>query len=118
MTDTSYNTSVEVERDALASAYSTSGGTTGEQETDVSSGHSVCSREECGSSPPSGSLQAQSKPRTIREMEAALRTLGFSKREANTIATRGFKALAAPSDDLSELAALLRRTTEAIERNL
>lgn len=44
--------------------------------------------------------------------------LGFSKREANTIATRGFKALAAPSDDLSELAALLRRTTEAIERSL
>lgn len=51
---------------------------------------------------------AVSKPQTIREFEAAMRGLGFSRAEAAAIATRGFKtasdADAIESDLLAELA--------------
>lgn len=62
------------------------------------------------------------KPTTRAEFERALRTtLGFSKREAKAIAARGFsmgKAEAEPMpDDLSELAALLKRNLDMYERN-
>lgn len=71
---------------------------------------------------PSADLQtpplAKSKPRTSREFEHALRELGFSKTEARTIASHGFKGLADadPAEDESDqLVSLLKRTLTAIE---
>lgn len=60
----------------------------------------------------------KSKPRTSREFEHALRELGFSKTEARTIASHGFKGLADtdPAEDESDqLVSLLKRTLTAIE---
>lgn len=42
------------------------------------------------------------KPTTIRAFESALRTLGFSSREAKAIANRGFKATQSDLHDLAE----------------
>lgn len=60
----------------------------------------------------------KSKPRTSREFEHALRELGFSKTEARTIASHGFKGLADadPAEDLSELTALIERNSKLFER--
>lgn len=50
---------------------------------------------------------AVSKPQTIREFEAAMRKLGFSRSEASAIASKGFKsAVTAESDDSEQLQAL------------
>lgn len=46
------------------------------------------------------------KPSTLREFEAALHAIGYSRREAQTIATKGFHAVEAESEELS--AALAR----------
>ena len=60
----------------------------------------------------------KSKPRTSREFEHALRELGFSKTEARTIASHGFKGLAEtdPAEDASELAALTERLKTFLDR--
>lgn len=54
----------------------------------------------------------QGKPSTIREFESSLRRLGFSAREAKTIAAKGFKPARA---DLNELAAQLTELAAAIK---
>ena len=41
------------------------------------------------------------KPQTIRELERALQTLGFSQRESRAVASGGFKAIH-PTEPLSE----------------
>lgn len=67
---------------------------------------------------PGTSQTTKSKPRTSREFERSLRELGFSQREAKTIASHGFKGLQVedPAEDVSELAALLERNTKLFER--
>lgn len=65
----------------------------------------------------------KSKPRTGREFERALREMGFSKSEARSIASHGFKGLQVddPAEDVSELTALIERNTklfEVLERNM
>lgn len=92
------------------------GGSIGAEKTDVSEGHAVCSRSDHGPTDPGTSLK--SPPKTEREFERAMRELGYSKRQAREIAARGFKALADadPSDDMSELALLLQRSTEVLNR--
>lgn len=59
----------------------------------------------------------KSKPRTSREFEHALRELGFSKTEARTIASHGFKATAeaVPAEDMADLAALVKRHINLLE---
>lgn len=108
MTD---NETHDAQRDAAASPLSASGGSIGAEATkDVSSGHAVCTRDQRAPSDPPGNPQAIVKPATAREFEQALRTLGFTRREANLVASHGFKALAPgaePEEDRSELAALL-----------
>lgn len=66
---------------------------------------------------PGASHSAPVKPRTCRELEHALLTLGFSRREAKAITSKGFGGMAAadPEEDLSEIAALLQRNTKLIE---
>ena len=95
----------------------TGGGSIGEKTTDVSEGHAVCSREIHGSTEP-GTTPTKSLPRTTREFEAAMRELGYSKRQAKAIASSGFKGLAIedPADDVSELAALIERNSKLFER--
>lgn len=93
------------------------GGSIGAKETDVSSGHAVCSRDDHGPTEPG--TPDKSPPKTAREFERAMRELGYSKRQAREIAAAGFKGLADadPADDASsELAALLKRNLELIER--
>lgn len=92
------------------------GGSIGAKETDVSEGHAVCSRTDHGPTEPG--TPDKSPPKTEREFERAMRELGYSKRQAREIAARGFKALADadPDDDVSELAALLERNTQVLER--
>lgn len=94
----------------------TGGGSIGAEKTDVSEGHAVCSRNDHGPTEPGTS--PTSPPKTEREFERAMRELGYSKRQAREIAARGFKALAEanPSEDMSELAALLERNTEVLHR--
>lgn len=71
--------------------------------------------------PEEPSQAAQKCPQTIREFEAAMRALGFSKRQAATIASSGFKALgkraegADESDLLAELVNALTRRGQAFE---
>ena len=62
---------------------------------------------------------AKAKPQTIREFENALRELGYSQREAKSIAKDGFKAIKndEPHEDLSELAVLLQRNTSILKVN-
>lgn len=93
------------------------GGSIGAEKTDVSKGHVVCSRSDHGPTEPG--TPDKSPPRTAREFEQALRTLGFSKRQAREIASHGFKATAQdaePADDVSELVALLKCNLESLER--
>lgn len=84
---------------------------------DVSEGHADCTRSTDGSTEP-GTTPAQSLPRTVREFERALAQMGFSRRQARAIAARGFKASAdaEASNDASELATLLKRHLEVLER--
>lgn len=49
------------------------------------------------------------KPQTIREFERALQTLGFSSREAKTVASGGFKAIF-PIEQLDEQITALAET--------
>lgn len=83
----------------------------------MSKGHAVCLRSDHGPTEPG--IPDKSPPKTEREFERAMRELGFSKRQAREIASRGFKGLAEadPSNDTSELAALLKRNLELLERN-
>lgn len=93
------------------------GGSIGAEKTDVSEGHVVCSRSDHGPTEPG--TPDKSPPRTAREFEQALRTLGFSKRQAREIASHGFKATAQDAEsaeDMSELAALLQRNTDVLHR--
>lgn len=64
-----------------------------------------------------GASLPPSKPRTCREFERALRNLGFTQREAKTIASHGFKGLALedPKEDVSELAALVERNVSLLQ---
>lgn len=56
---------------------------------------------------------AASKPQTIREFEAVLRGIGFSRAEATAIAARGFKASlsieAQRAEELDELTAAIEK---------
>jgi HK97 family phage prohead protease len=55
------------------------------------------------------------RPGSIRDLEAALRDLGYSNREAKRLAAGGWRALAHDdSDELDELAALMRRNTQTL----
>lgn len=59
---------------------------------------------------------AKSKPQTIREFERALRGLGYSQREAASIAKGGFKALGnAEQEALAELAELIAINTSLLK---
>jgi hypothetical protein len=94
------------------------GGSIGAKETDVSKGHAVCSRDDHGPTEPG--TPEKSPPKTAREFQRAMRELGYSRREACAIASRGFKGLAevepeqpdlvqpASTRDMSEVVALLR----------
>jgi hypothetical protein len=81
---------------------------------DVSEEDAACARDAHGQTAPE--IPALSPPRTAREFEQALREkLGFSKRQAKSIAARGFKALDLEdanaedeSAELDQLAAALR----------
>lgn len=101
----------------LTATSETGGGSIGEKTTDVSKGHAVCSRDDCGSTEP-GPIPTKSIPQTAREFERAMRELGFSKRQAKAIANSGFKGLAVEdsSEDVSELAALIERNSKLFER--
>lgn len=85
------------------------GGSIGAEKTDVSGRHAVCSRNAHGPTEPGTS--PTTPPRTEREFEQAMRALGFTKRQAREISTRGFKGLAVaePLPDTNELAALMER---------
>lgn len=83
----------------------------------MSKGHAVCLRTDHGPTEPG--TPDKSPPKTEREFERAMRELGYSKRQAREIAARGFKAAAeaGPAEDTSdELAALLKRNLELLER--
>lgn len=75
----------------------------------MSSGHTVCPRDDHGPTVPEH--PDLSPPKTEREFERALRGLGYSKRQAREIAARGFKVAAEtkPLDDTDELSALIER---------
>lgn len=95
----------------------TGGGSIGAEKTDVSEGHVVCSRSDHGLAAPGN--PDKSPPSTAREFEHALRELGYSKRQAREIASHGFKVMAPDAEaaeDMSELAALLERNFEILER--
>lgn len=67
--------------------------------------------------------QAKStKPSTMREFERALRSLGYSRREAEAIAERGFQAAIDGGDqdpnqheDYDELAVLIKRNIQSLK---
>ena len=63
---------------------------------------------------------AKSKPATIRELERALKGLGYSERESQAIAKGGFAALGLPEPepDLSRLAALIAKNISLFESNI
>lgn len=102
--------------ETLTATSTTGGGSIGEKTTDVSEGHAVCSRDHGLTEP--GNTPTKSLPRTTREFEQAMRELGYSKRQAKSIANSGFKGLAIddPAEDVSELAALIERNTKLFER--
>lgn len=83
--------------------------------TDLSEGQAACYRSDHGTQP--GNTPAKTPPKTARDFERAMRELGYSRREANLIAARGFKGLAeaSPSEDVSELAALIQRNTALLK---
>ena len=60
------------------------------------------------------------RPRTIREFERAIRSLGFSQAEAKTIAAKGFNAIAVqPTPDevaLAQVLAALQRIEGALAK--
>lgn len=80
-------------------------------------GHAVCSRNDHGPTEPG--IPPKTPPKTEREFERAMRELGFSKRQAREIAARGFKAVEAEdapaAEDVSELAALMKRHIDLLE---
>lgn len=107
-----------IARDAgemLAAPSQAAGGSDGAVETmDVSSGHAV-PRADDGLTPGT----PPTPPRTIRELEHALRGLGYSKAQAREIVSRGFKGLAnaeAEEDSSAELVALLARNLELLTK--
>ena len=75
--------------------------------------------------PVEASDQRATPPQTMREFERALRTLGFSRLQAEHIARRGFSGATAntpaapeptPEPDMQSLVAALQRRARAIER--
>lgn len=107
-----HNDRVPIGRDAQE-VTSTGGGPIGCEVKDASEDAACTTRDAHGSTEPE--TPALSPPRTAREFDKAMRALGYSKRQAATIAARGFKALdleAANADDesaeLDQLAAALR----------
>ncbi|MDW5441980.1 hypothetical protein [Polaromonas sp. SM01] len=56
------------------------------------------------------------KPATIREFEGALRTLGYTRREAKAIATGGYRALSSEPDDLTQLAEKLTELADIFRK--
>jgi hypothetical protein len=93
------------------------GGSIGAEESDVSEGHTVCSRNDHGPTEPG--TPDKSPPKTEREFERAMRELGYSKRQAREIASRGFKALATADDpdDTSQVTSLIEKlNTLLVER--
>ncbi len=85
-------------------------------ETDVSTGHAVCARSELGLIEPE-SPPALTPPKTAREFEQVLRSLGYSKRQARAICAGGFKAAMQQTDepeDVTEILGALRRACDTI----
>jgi hypothetical protein len=59
---------------------------------------------------------APTPPATIRELEAALRSLGFSRKQAANIALHGFKAAPPePQSDTQQLSAALTKLRAALQ---
>lgn len=85
-------------------------------ETDVSMGHAVCARSEHGLI--ESESPALSPPKTAREFEQVLRSLGYSKRQARAICAGGFKAAMQTDEpeDVSEILGALKRACDTIER--
>lgn len=87
-----------------------------------STSHATETIEASSASSAAVAAAAKSKPQTCRELERALRDLGFTQREAREITSHGFKATALDTqEDLSELVAALNRNSnlfEIIERKL
>ncbi len=112
-----HNEPVPIERDAQSDDSSAGGGSIGAKETDVSKGHAASSRIDHGLTEPAPTPPT-AIPKTEREFERAMRAMGFTKREARTITSHGFKGLATadPADDMSEVVALLERNTQLFER--
>ena len=111
-----HNSDVPIGRDAQTVAESAGGGSIGCEAKDVSEEDAVCTRNAHGPTEPG--TPALSPPRTAREFDKAMRALGYSKRQAATIAARGFKGLATepdPAEDPAELAALLERVKQLFD---
>ena len=60
----------------------------------------------------------KSAPTTIREMETALRELGFSRSQATDIATRGFKATAPRDGDVAQTASAVSLEQAALRAEM
>lgn len=78
------------------------------------------SSEGTGCAPPAAAdveRKGPKPPQTLREFERALRTLGFSQRQAAHIARGGFKAIRPEPDatDIDELRAALERRAAALK---
>lgn len=64
----------------------------------------------------------QGKPASIRELERALRDLGFSQREAAAIAAHGYRAITNPATDddeecLGEALHAIKRAAQSLKGN-
>ena len=78
----------------------------------------------CAAPAPMDASSAQATPpQTMREFERALRTLGFTRLQAQHIAAKGFAGVTAtaapepePDSDMQALAAALQRRGRAFER--
>jgi hypothetical protein len=111
-----HNSDVPIGRDAQEVTSSAGGGSIGCEAKDVSEEDAACTRNAHGPTEPE--TPALSPPRTAREFDQAMRALGFSKRQAKTIASHGFRGLAVEgqSEDVSEeLVSLLKQTLTHFE---
>ncbi len=111
-----HNIAVPVERDAQSDDSSAGGGSIGAKETDVSKGHAASSRSDHGLTEPAPTPPT-AIPKTEREFERAMRAIGFTKREARTITSHGFKglAIADPANDATDLASLTERLSKLFD---
>lgn len=71
----------------------------------------------CADTKPAGeSNQRATPPQTVREFERALRTLGFSRLQAASIARRGFSGVTAPADSEPSESERLRAAIDRLAR--